>query len=190
MLLQARFSGHRDVEPKWRRALLAAMAEDTAGVRFPPPLLFALWLLAGLAMDRLVPLDGLAMLPPFAWIGPGTPAGWRLLAGAPLVALGVALDLWAIVSFRRAHTTVLPWGRASFLVPEGPYRFSRNPMYVGMALAYLGLAIVFASWWALAFLPPVLAILARFVVRKEEAHLEARFGDGYRQYRDRVRRWL
>ena len=162
----------------------------SAGVRVPPPLLFAGGLGAALALDAILPWRFAEALPGLSLLGSGTPWGPRLLAGGVFVALGLALALWAAAAFRRARTTVLPWGRASYLVPEGPYRFSRNPMYLGMALAYAGLALALGSWWAWPMLPVVLLVVTRLVIAREERHLEARFGDDYARYRDRVRRWL
>lgn len=156
----------------------------------PPPLLFALGLALGILLDRVAPWTWAAALPGLSLLGPVTPWGLRWTAGALFIMLGLALDLWAVRAFRRARTTVLPWGRASFLVPGGPYRHSRNPMYLGMALVYAGLALGFGSWWAFPLLPLVLLVVSRYVVAREERHLAARFGDEYERYRERVRRWL
>lgn len=149
-------------------------ASESAGVRIPPPLIFLTGLAAGAAIDRVLP---------FA-------PGYASYAGFLLVIAGVALDVWAAAEFRKAKTTILPWGRASLLVPAGPYRFTRNPMYLGMAMSYLGLAIAVGSWWALALLPVALLAITFYVIRREERHLEARFGEEYLAYKERVRRWL
>lgn len=143
-------------------------------MRVPPPILYLAGLLVGVALDRVWPLAN----------------GYATWGGLALVAAGLALDAWAAAAFQRAQTTVLPWGRARFLVPHGPYRYTRNPMYLGMALSYLGLALLVGSWWALALLPVVLVVITVYVIRREERHLAARFGDDYDAYRARVRRWL
>lgn len=163
---------------------------DSTGIRVPPPLVFAAGLAGGLLLDRVAPLAFLWVVSGLSFIGGGVPIGIRLVLAAPFVLAGLALDVWAMLAFRRARTTVLPWGRASLLVPGGPYRFSRNPMYVGMTLVYVGLVFGFGSPWALLLLVPVLLVIRYHVVAREERHLEARFGEEYLGYKARVRRWL
>lgn len=141
----------------------------------PPPLIFLVGFAAGALMDRVLPLAPGYAVPSI---------------GSPLALAASLLDLWAAASFRRARTTILPWGTARMLVPGGPYRFSRNPMYLGMLFAYLGLTIAIGSWWALPLLAAVLVVMHLGVIRREEAHLEARFGAEYVEYKRRVRRWL
>jgi protein-S-isoprenylcysteine O-methyltransferase Ste14 len=76
------------------------------------------------------------------------------------------------------------------LVTSGPYRFTRNPMYLGMAFLYVGFAFAFGVIWALAFLPAVIVVVDRFVIAREEPYLERNFGQAYRDYKARVRRWV
>ncbi len=114
---------------------------------------------------------------------------WRW-AGAALIAAGIGLALVCVLGFRRAGTNVEPWRPATALVLSGPYRFSRNPIYVGLTLAYAGIAVAADSLWMVTLLVPVLAVMQSGVVRREEAYLERRFGDDYRAYKARVRRWL
>lgn len=154
-------------------------APETAGVRFPPPLIFLLGLTASVAIDFLLLGRSLSVPPPP-----------RAALAMLLVIAGGALDVWAIAAFRRAKTTILPWGRASLLVPGGPYRHSRNPMYVGMTLVYAGLAVGLASTTAAILLAPILLVMRFYAIAREERHLEARFGAEYRAYCARVRRWI
>ena len=153
---------------------------DHAGVIVPPPLLFVL------------PLLATTMLPArLAWHI--APEGATVLTlGAYLaLAAGVAIGLASVASFRTAKTTILPAGRpTTAIVGRGPYAFTRNPMYVGMALAYLGLSMLLNNVWALAMLPVVLVVVDRWVVRREEGYLTAKFGEPYRDYCTRVRRWV
>ena len=92
--------------------------------------------------------------------------------------------------FPRAGTSVVPAEPATALVVTGPYRFTRNPIYIGFVLAYFGFAIVLTSMWVLLLLIPVLVILQRGVVAREEEYLERQFGEAYRKYKARVPRWL
>jgi protein-S-isoprenylcysteine O-methyltransferase Ste14 len=115
---------------------------------------------------------------------PAPVAGWLL------VVLGAALAVWALAKFRAAGTTISPSRPASTLVTHGPFRLSRNPMYLGLSLLYLGVMLLVNSAWPLLLLPFVIAILHLTVIRKEERYLSATFGIGYDEYRRRVRRWL
>ena len=149
------------------------------GVRFPPPLLFIGGLVVSWLLDRQVhPL----------------PLGHeRELAatfGMLLLAVGLALMAWGMITFRGARTAIVPMHGASRLVVHGPYRFTRNPMYTGFTFAYLGIALILNSAWPLLALPIVLALLVRMVIRREEAYLADAFGAEYSAYRQRVRRWL
>ncbi|HVA89888.1 MAG TPA: isoprenylcysteine carboxylmethyltransferase family protein [Chloroflexota bacterium] len=142
----------------------------------PPPLIYLGPLLAGLALDRFLPL-------------PRLPAALRG-AGLPLLAGGIGLGGWFIASMRRAGTPVDPYQPPTALVENGPFRFTRNPAYLGFALAYAGISLLAGGRWPLVFLPGVLGGIDRGVMAREEAYLQERFGAPYRDYRSRVRRWL
>jgi protein-S-isoprenylcysteine O-methyltransferase Ste14 len=113
----------------------------------------------------------------------------RLVGGAVFV-LGAALAGWGWLTFRRARTTTVPGQESSRLVTWGPYRFSRNPMYVGLSVAYVGEAGILGQVWPLALLPLVVAYLNRAVIPVEESKLRDVFGGGYERYRRQVRRWV
>ena len=150
---------------------------DNPGVRVPPPLIILAALVAGLGLD-----GRLGVLPRPGALG----IALALLAGAAGVTLiGAALGL-----FRRAGTQPEPWKPASALVRGGIYAHTRNPMYLGMLLVYAAVAILFASPAAGLILAPLVLVLDRFVVRREEAYLGRRFGAEYEEYRRDVRRWL
>jgi len=151
-----------------------------ARVLIPPPLLFAAGFLSGVWLRRTLPGD---RLPPAF-------AGLALPAGVALAAAGALLALSGILTFARAKTTPIPHKPVATLVVHGPYRYSRNPMYAGLTAVYLGLVLALDRLWPLAFLPLVLAVLVFAVVLPEERYLESRFGDAYRAYRARVRRFL
>jgi protein-S-isoprenylcysteine O-methyltransferase Ste14 len=111
-------------------------------------------------------------------------------AGGILILCGAVLAGSAISKFKDVGTTVRPDRAAMTLVISGPYKISRNPMYLGLALVYLGIAIAAQSVWALILLPVVLAIIQRQAIEPEEAFLEKRSGANYIGYKEMVRRWL
>jgi protein-S-isoprenylcysteine O-methyltransferase Ste14 len=150
---------------------------DHSGVAIPPPLLYAVPLAAGLLLHRAHPIVLM-------------PRGVAVPLGMLLVALGLGLAGFAMSSFLRAHTSPLPIKPTTAIVATGPYRFTRNPMYVGLAALYLGITLWVDSLWPVLFLPAVLFMIQRFVIAREERYLEAKFGDQYRGYKARVRRWL
>ena len=155
-------------------------ATDHAEVAVMPPLLFLGALALGSALSLVVPIGP----------GPGSANALALTVGLTFVAIGFALVALSVRNFRRAGTSVVPTEPATTLVVTGPYRFTRNPIYVGFVLAYFGLAIVLTSMWVLLLLIPVLVILQRGVVAREEDYLERQFGEAYRKYKARVPRWL
>ena len=150
---------------------------DRSGVRIPPPLIFVAGFLAGVALELAFPIGAL----PFAL---------ALIAGLLGGALWLALDAPAMSRFRGAGTSIVPMRPTTALVTSGPYRFTRNPMYLGMAFLYAGLALAFGTIWALVLLPVVLLVVDRQVIAREERYLESKFGEAYREYKSRVRRWL
>jgi protein-S-isoprenylcysteine O-methyltransferase Ste14 len=151
---------------------------DTAQVIIRPPLAWGLAVVAGLVLNWLAPL-------PF--LPADLPAGWL---GAMVFVLAVALFAWDIVTITRAGSNVPTNRPTTTVVNSGPYRFTRNPIYLGMFLGLIGLAIAFDNLWLLMMLVPFALVIRFGVVAREEAYLERKFGDVYRGYRSRVRRWL
>ena len=150
----------------------------TAQVLIRPPLAWALAVIAGFALDWLEPL---ALLPE-DW-----PTGWL---GAVVFVLALALAVWAMDTIVRAGSNVPTNRPTTTIVEGGPYRFTRNPIYLGMILGLIGLAIAFDNLWLLMMLVPFALVIRYGVVAREEAYLERKFGDVYRGYSSRVRRWL
>jgi protein-S-isoprenylcysteine O-methyltransferase Ste14 len=149
------------------------------GVRFPPPLLFVSGFLAGWLIHRALPLAIAGGRRPVT-----SAIGWLLIAaGLTIIAAG-------LLTFVRHRTAILPHHAASRLVTTGPYRFTRNPMYVGITSLYLGLALLTAMAWPLLLLPAVLFALWRFVISREERYLASEFGSDYEEYRRKVGRWV
>jgi protein-S-isoprenylcysteine O-methyltransferase Ste14 len=107
-----------------------------------------------------------------------------------LFAIGTSIAGWGLLTFRRAHTTTVPGKASSQLVTWGPYRFSRNPMYVGLTLAYLGEAGILRQVWPVILLPLTIMYVNWIVIPLEESKLREVFGEEYERYRTRVRRWL
>jgi protein-S-isoprenylcysteine O-methyltransferase Ste14 len=150
---------------------------DHSGVAFPPPFLYAIPLAAGLLLHWAHPIVLM-------------PRGAAVPLGVLLVALGLALVGFAMGSFFRARTSPIPIKPTTAIVETGPYRFTRNPMYLGLAALYLGVTLWVDSLWPVLFLPVALFAVQRFVIAREELYLEAKFGEQYRGYKARVRRWL
>jgi protein-S-isoprenylcysteine O-methyltransferase Ste14 len=148
-------------------------------MRIPPPLLFVGAFLLGWLIHLRMPLRFAAAPTPFT-----------RSAGTVVVLLGLALLATCMALFLRARTTIIPHHEASRLVGVGPYRFSRNPMYVGLTVVYVGLALRVNSLWPLLLLPLPLAVLHLVVIPTEERILAGALGTEYEAYRRRVRRWV
>ena len=107
-----------------------------------------------------------------------------------LFAVGAVIAGWGLVLFAKARTTTVPGKLSGKLVTWGPYRFTRNPMYVGLVLAYLGEAGLLKQIWPIVALPFTVAYINWIVIPVEEAKLEEAFPNEYKQYRLQVRRWF
>ena len=159
---------------------MSEIRDETAQVLVRPPFAWALAVVAGFALDWLVPM-------PFLPEEEDWPAG---LLGAVVFVLALALAIWAMDTMTRAGTNIPTNRPTTAIVESGPYRFTRNPIYVGMFGGLIGLGIAFDNPWPLLMLVPFALVIRYGVVAREEAYLERKFGDAYRRYRQRVRRWL
>jgi len=150
---------------------------DRPGVIARPPLIYAAALLVALLLRWIRPWP---ILPPrlVPWIG------------LALVALGLAIAIPGRLALKSAGTNVNPSKPTTAIVTRGPYRFTRNPLYIALTCLYVGLTLAFDTGWGLVLLVPVLATMHFGVVLREERYLEGKFGEEYRQYRGRVRRYL
>lgn len=155
------------------------MAElpDHADVRVLPPVLFVGSLALGLVLQWLLPLH----------FGGG---GARVTLGLAIVASGVAAGGWTFAWMRRTRQNPDPRQPTPELILGGPFRWSRNPMYVGMALIEAGIGVALGNAWLLLLLAPTLLILRRSAIEPEEEYLGRKFGEAYARYRGEVRRWL
>jgi protein-S-isoprenylcysteine O-methyltransferase Ste14 len=154
--------------------------QDTSGIRFPPPFYYLIGLLVGFGIHLLFPVK---LAKP----------SHRLIVdvlGGSWILLGLLLFIWAQIAFRRAGTSPIPHVPTAALTPDGPYSVTRNPMYLSMAMFCVGISLVANMLWPLLSVPVAIFIIDRIVVPKEERYLEAKFGDEYRQYKARVRRWV
>ena len=150
---------------------------DNPGVRIPPPLFYAAAVIGGWALNRRIPLPVSSATPvrALSWI---------------FVLMWAALTAASIGLFRRSRTSMLPVRPAANLVIRGPYRITRNPMYVGLAFLTIGLGLFINSWWPIILLVPTVVVVQQFVIVREENYLRRRFGGQYDAYTKQVRRWL
>ena len=151
---------------------------DRPNVVIHPPVAWALAFVVGLGVDWLYPLQFVPTTVPRAWVGGG------------VFAVGFVLAIWAMVTIRKAGTRVETNKPTTAIVANGPYRVTRNPIYIGMFLGLTGLAIGFDNFWVLATLVPFYLVIRYGVISREEPYLERKFGAVYLGYKSRVRRWL
>ncbi len=150
---------------------------DHAGVVAPPPLIYLAAILAGAGLQALRP-------------APFLPPALAPAIGIPLVASALLLFALSIREFRRARTSVRPDRPTSAIIRTGPYRLSRNPIYLAMTLLHLWIAAWANSLWLLVTLAFTLGVMSAGVIAREERYLERKFGEEYRRYRAAVRRWI
>ena len=156
---------------------MADTSSDAPNVKIVPPLVYLAGLAVGFLANVWMPIKFIPDL-----------LAWAL--GGSLIACGAVLTGSALLKFKGVGTTVRPDRPASTLVIAGPYKITRNPMYLGLALVYLGIAIVGQSVWALILLPVILTVIQRRAIEPEEAFLKRRFGADYITYMTKVRRWI
>jgi protein-S-isoprenylcysteine O-methyltransferase Ste14 len=156
-----------------------AGASDVAGVVALPPFIFLGFLAAATVLEAVVPLPVAAEFP-----------AARYVAGAVLVVVALVIIFEAAGRFRAAGTNIPPSLPTTALVTDGIYTRTRNPFYLGSTLVYCGLAVAAGSLWAIVLLVPLLWVINVGVIAREERYLERRFGEAYRTYKGRVRRWV
>ncbi|MBO0777525.1 MAG: isoprenylcysteine carboxylmethyltransferase family protein [Ktedonobacteraceae bacterium] len=151
--------------------------QDNAGVIAPPPLIYLSGLLSGLWLQSKLPV-------------PWLPRRLRTTLGGTLVGAAIILFAACLRLMRRANTNIAPTQPTTALIVEGPYQVTRNPIYLALTMFYTGVALLFNAFWSLLLLPLVIRIINFGVIDREERYLEHKFGDRYRQYKEKVARWF
>ena len=153
--------------------------KDGAKVRFPPPLVF----LGAIVLGVIVQHKAMPLSLVFArWL--------RLAAAVLILACGVSLVASARILFKRTGQNPIPWKPTPELILQGPYRFTRNPMYVGVTLFVIGLGLAVNNLWISLFAAPALLVVHFIAVLPEERYLGAKFGESYQSFLAQVRRYL
>lgn len=153
------------------------IGKDVSGVVVPPPVVYLICVMAGLGLDYLWPLPFLPQTIQFA-------VGFSIIA-VSFVVFGLALR-----EFSRSKTAIDPRKPTTAIISTGPFGYSRNPVYVSMTMLVLGIAIAVDSLWIFVMVIPAVVVIQYFVILKEEAYLERKFGDEYERYKSAVRRWV
>ncbi|WP_288903489.1 isoprenylcysteine carboxylmethyltransferase family protein [uncultured Sneathiella sp.] len=150
---------------------------DNAGVKIPPPLCFLAFLAVGILLDS-------------AWIDSRLSSNYLTILGGVIAVLSAIYLFVAARKHNTAGSNVEPWKPTTTIISDGAYKYSRNPIYLAMAALYAGIAIAAGSWLAVILLPFCLVVIRYYVIAREEAYLEDKFGKEYLDYKARVRRWL
>jgi len=151
--------------------------KDYANVKVHPPILLLFHVLGAFLLNWLLPLP-FDFIKPFEWIG------------YILVFIGLGFAFSAVSQFGKMHTTLDPHGSVSAIVTSGPYRFSRNPIYLGFVWTLIGLPLAVGNSWGAVLSPLLMLSMYQLVIKHEEAYLEEKFKGIYTSYKSRVRRWL
>jgi protein-S-isoprenylcysteine O-methyltransferase Ste14 len=154
------------------------MKKDSPGVKFPSPLYYILAFIASIYLQKYIPIDISIFQNPVVKI-----------AGIILLLISLVYLIPSIVQFARSKNTLVTILPATSLQTTGIYRFTRNPMYLGLVIAYAGIVCLFGNWWGIALLV-LLIILQNWIIKREERYLEREFGQQYIDYKNKVRRWV
>jgi protein-S-isoprenylcysteine O-methyltransferase Ste14 len=153
------------------------LKKDSAGVQIPPPLIFVGFGIAGIGINTLFPLSI------------GIPSSLTFI-GLIVIAITLVFIMGIARLFKREETSLSPWDTTHRIISRGPYKYSRNPIYISFCGVLIGLAILFDTYWEILAIIPALIMIYRTVIVKEEAYLENKFGAEYLNYKSKVRRWL
>ncbi len=153
---------------------------DNAGVIAPPPLIYAGGLALGLLLQQVAPKKLLVR----------TPRVIALTLGSTCISVALTIGALSVRQMRRANTNIPPTLPTIAIVTDGPFRFTRNPIYLSLTMLYMGIALLVNSLWLALLLPVILLLMTLGVIKREESYLERKFGPPYLVYKQRVRRWL
>jgi len=152
-------------------------AQTPPSPRFYPPVLLLVAVVLMVALHYVLPVARWLAWP------------WRALGALPIT-VAVLVGFWGAVQFRRHDTTIIPFEQSTALIAEGPYRYSRNPLYLSMTLILVGLWILLGSLSPAVVVPLFVWWISSRFIANEERHLEAQFGRTYLEYKTKVKRWL
>ncbi|CAD5107925.1 methyltransferase family protein [Zestomonas carbonaria] len=153
------------------------MSTRNGRIILAPPLIYLIFIGVAWGLTYLLPL-------------PLPENNWTIYLGWGLIDAGILLSAWSALAMAQHKTTINPYKKPRHLLESGPFRYSRNPIYLGFNLIYGGIALLIHSWWPWILLPLLILTMTLGVIVPEEVVLERQFGDSYRRYRARVRRWL
>lgn len=155
------------------------MEKDHAGVLLPPPVIFAAIFFIAWFLQKFLSINNTLM-----------EKDATKFIGIIFFLLAVYLGMRGVARFIKTGNTLMTMKPASSLQQEGMYKFTRNPMYLGLISAYLGFTCFFGNWWHIILLPVLIIIMQEYVIKREEKYLERRFGEDYKSYQQKVRRWM
>jgi protein-S-isoprenylcysteine O-methyltransferase Ste14 len=153
--------------------------KDSPGVYIPPPLFYVLIFLVAIFVQKKVPIDDSLFHLQITKI-----------IGILFLVISLFFLVTSLIKFFQSKNTLILIKPASSLQTNGIYSISRNPMYVGLAIVYLGITCLIGNWWNIILFPLLLLVIQEYIIKKEENYLERAFGENYLDYKSRVRRWL
>ena len=153
--------------------------KDSPGVYIPPPLFYVLIFLVAIFAQKKIPIDDSLFHLQITKI-----------IGILFLVISLFFSVTSLMKFFQSKNTLIPIKPATSLQTNGIYSISRNPMYVGLAIVYLGITCFIGNWWNVILFPLLLLVVQEYIIKKEEKYLERAFGEKYLDYKSRVRRWL
>lgn len=153
--------------------------KDNPGIYVPPPMIYALTFVAAVFVHRKIPINDSLF-------------HWQVtkMAGIFFLLLAIFFLIRSLRQFFKSKNTVVTIKPASSLQKDGIYSVTRNPMYLGLAMVYMGISCLIGHWWNIILFPALIVVVQEYIIKREEKYLERRFGQEYLDYKSKVRRWL